>query len=204
MTHMSIYLARHGQDEDNAAGILNGHRDTPLTALGREQAADLARTIIEHKIVLEKIYSSPLQRAFATAQIVAETLKLAMPEKVDLLIERDFGIMSGKPNADIETVCGSDVLKTEKITYFLSPEGAETFPVLLERGKKVLEYFKGQDNILLVTHGDIGKMIYASFYNLPWREVLSDFHFGNSELLLLQEASNPEARRLYITKQFNS
>lgn len=204
MTHMSIYLARHGQDEDNAAGILNGHRDTPLTALGREQAADLARTIIEHKIVLEKIYSSPLQRAFATAQIVAETLKLSMPEKVDLLIERDFGIMSGKPNADIETVCGSDVLKTEKITYFLSPEGAETFPVLLERGKKVLEYFKGQDNILLVTHGDIGKMIYAAFYNLPWREVLSDFHFGNSELLLLQEASNPEARRLYITKQFNS
>lgn len=201
---MPIYLARHGQDEDNAAGILNGHRDTPLTALGREQAADLARTIIEHKIVLEKIYSSPLQRAFATAQIVAETLKLSMPEKVDLLIERDFGIMSGKPNADIETVCGSDVLKTEKITYFLSPEGAETFPVLLERGKKVLEYFKGQDNILLVTHGDIGKMIYAAFYNLPWREVLSDFHFGNSELLLLQEASNPEARRLYITKQFNS
>ncbi len=201
---MSIYLARHGQDEDNAAGILNGHRDTPLTALGREQAADLARTIVEHKIVLEKIYSSPLQRAFATAQIVAATLKLSMPEKVDLLIERDFGIMSGKPNTDIETVCGSDVLKTEKITYFLSPEGAETFPVLLERGKKVLEYFKGQDNILLVTHGDIGKMIYAAFYNLPWREVLSDFHFGNTELLLLKEASNPEARRLYITKQFNS
>lgn len=201
---MPLYLARHGQDEDNAAGILNGHRDTPLTALGREQAAHLAATIVEHNIHLEKIYSSPLQRAFVTAEIVAETLGLPAPEKVELLIERDFGIMSGKLNTDIEAICGSDVLKTEMITYFLSPEGAETFPVLLERGKKVLECFKGQDNILLLTHGDIGKMIYAVFYNLSWEEVLRDFHFGNTELLLLKEDSNPEERRLYVTKQFNS
>ncbi len=201
---MPLYLARHGQDEDNAANILNGHRDTPLTTLGREQAAHLAATIIEHKIKLEKIYSSPLQRAFQTAEIVAKTLDLPAPEKVELLIERDFGIMSGKLNTDIEAICGSEVLKTEKITYFLSPEGAETFPVLLERGKKVLEYFKGQDNILLLTHGDIGKMIYAAFYNLSWEEVLRDFHFGNTELLLLDEDSAREERRLYITKQFNS
>lgn len=201
---MPIYLARHGQDEDNAANILNGHRDTPLTALGREQAAHLAATIVQHKIQIEKIYSSPLQRAFQTAEIVAETLHLPAPEKVELLIERDFGIMSGKLNTDIEAICGSEVLKTEKITYFLSPEGAETFPVLLARGKKVLEYFKGQDNILLLTHGDIGKMIYAAFYNLSWEEVLRDFHFGNTELLLLEEGSAREERRLYITHQFNS
>lgn len=29
-----IYLARHGQDKDNSEGILNGHRDTPLTDIG--------------------------------------------------------------------------------------------------------------------------------------------------------------------------
>lgn len=31
---LNLYLARHGQDEDNARSILNGRRDTPLTLLG--------------------------------------------------------------------------------------------------------------------------------------------------------------------------
>lgn len=44
---LTIYLARHGQDEDNANGILNGQRDNPLTKIGREQAAALARKIKE-------------------------------------------------------------------------------------------------------------------------------------------------------------
>lgn len=35
---MKIYLARHGQNEDN----LNGHRDVPLTDLGRAQAHEAA------------------------------------------------------------------------------------------------------------------------------------------------------------------
>lgn len=28
-----IYLVRHGQDKDNADGILNGHRNMPLTEI---------------------------------------------------------------------------------------------------------------------------------------------------------------------------
>jgi len=31
---MKILIARHGQDEDNAKDILNGHRDMPLTEKG--------------------------------------------------------------------------------------------------------------------------------------------------------------------------
>ena len=40
---MKIYLVRHGQNVDNKNGILNGHRDLPLTDLGYEQALNLAR-----------------------------------------------------------------------------------------------------------------------------------------------------------------
>lgn len=39
---LKIYIARHGQNEDNANGILNGHRDLPLTSLGERQAYELA------------------------------------------------------------------------------------------------------------------------------------------------------------------
>ena len=90
----TIYIARHGQNEDNVRGILNGHRDLPLTDLGRQQARQLARHIKDRELVFDAVYASPLGRAFETAAIVAAALGLAEPIVHDDLIERDFGIMT--------------------------------------------------------------------------------------------------------------
>lgn len=166
---LKIYLARHGQDQDNAMGILNGHRDKPLTDLGISQAHIVADKAKEKNLTFDVIYSSPLKRTFQTASIIGETLKIDNIIKLDGLIERDFGVMTGQAVPDIERMCAPDIIKAEKITYFLSPEGAETFPDLINRGKNLLDNIqtKHQDgSILLVTHGDIGKMIYAAYYNL--------------------------------------
>ena len=57
---LKIYLVRHGQDVDNENGILNGHRDSALTAIGLTQARELAAFIKEHNISFAKVYSSPL------------------------------------------------------------------------------------------------------------------------------------------------
>ncbi|MBU6214786.1 phosphoglycerate mutase family protein [Patescibacteria group bacterium] len=203
---LKIYLARHGQNEDNANGILNGHRDLPLTELGRRQAQNLADGIKEVGLSFDVIYASPLSRAYDTAVVVTNTLALSKPEVLPSIIERDFGIMTGKPAADIEKYCGPEVVKTNTITYFLSPEGAETFPVLFERARQALAdiHAKHSDgSALLVTHGDIGKMLYAAYYDVPWMNVLSMFHFGNSELLLLaQDSSVGDAHVIHI-EQFN-
>lgn len=203
---LKIYIARHGQNEDNANGILNGHRDRPLTEIGRKQAHALADGIKKTQLVVDNIYTSPLCRAFETATIVSEVLELSKPEIMQNLIERDFGIMTGKPVGDIEKYCGLNILKTNTITYFLSHEGAETFPVLLERGKLVLTELQSKHengSVLLVTHGDIGKMIYASYYNLPWTDILTSFHFGNSELLLLASDSKAEDSHIIHIEQHN-
>jgi len=202
-----IFLARHGQNEDNAQGILNGHRDLPLTALGLEQADVLAKKIQSSDLEISKVFSSPLQRAYVTAEIVSDILGIDKPEKVDLLIERDFGIMTGRPGKDIAELCAPDIIQSETITYFLSPEGAETFPQLLERAQQVLklltEKSSGQ-NILVVCHGDIGKMIYAAYYEVEWRQVLTDFHFGNSDVLLLAPNTAVEDRHFHRRKQYNA
>lgn len=71
---MNIYVVRHGQDEDNANGILNGHRDMPLTELGKEQAKQLAQKIKDTNIVFDKAYSSPLQRAYITGKTITDVL----------------------------------------------------------------------------------------------------------------------------------
>ena len=201
-----IYLARHGQDEDNANGILNGQRDRPLTALGVEQAQMLAKKIQSLELNIHKILSSSLQRAYKTAEIVAETLGLEKPTPLNLLGERDFGVMTGEPVKDITTRCSPNIIISDPIIYFLSPEGAETFPDLLVRAQKILDHIdqnESSEPILLVTHGDIGKMIYCQFYQLDWQDVLKQFHFGNSEVLLLEKDSRPEDRHLHKTIQHN-
>jgi broad specificity phosphatase PhoE len=204
---LKIYLARHGQDLDNANGILNGQRDEPLTEKGIEQAREVAQKIKDINLTFDKIYSSPLQRAFRTAWVIAETLNLPKPEIMDQLTERDFGVMTGQLQSKIREMCSPNILETEKVTYFLSPEGAETFPNLLKRAEGVLGAVQASNkdgNVLLVTHGDFGKMLYAAYYKLNWEDVLKMFHFGNSDLLLLSEDSKPEDVHVFKIKQFNS
>jgi len=203
---LRIYLARHGQDWDNANGILNGQRDKTLTETGIDQANQLAQKIKNTNLKFDAIYSSPLQRAFKTAEIISDILNLPKPTKLDDLIERDFGVMTGERVKDIEKMCAPDILKTNTITYFFSPQNGETFPQLVERAKKLLDFIKNKykdGSILLVTHGDIGKMIYAAYYQLDWLKILTMFHFGSSELLLLAPDSKAEDSHVFKIDQFN-
>ena len=201
---MNIYIARHGENEDNANGILNGHRDLPLTLKGYDQARFLGDKIKETGIVFNKIYSSPLTRAAETAIIVARKIGISNLEYHEALIERDFGVMTGLKVSQIEEVCGDRVIKAEHITYFLDPPEAETFLDLLARANKFLleleANYADNENILLVCHGDIGKMIYADFYGLEWRDVLVNFHFGNCDLLLVSRDSPKEDAHVFEFK----
>jgi broad specificity phosphatase PhoE len=201
-----IYIVRHGQDQDNANGLLNGHRDTSLTKIGLEQANQIAQKIKDSNLSFDKVYSSPLERAYKTAEIIADAINSPKPDQLDLLIERDFGIMSGHKVTDIDILCSPHTLKTNTITYFLEAEGAETFPQVQDRARKFLEFIQNNhtdESILLVTHGDLGKMLYAEYYNLDWQEVLKSFHFGNSEMLLLSPDSSPENTHIFNIDQYN-
>jgi broad specificity phosphatase PhoE len=203
----NIYLVRHGQDEDNSNGLLNGHRNTPLTDIGRQQAHDLSQKIKISNISCNIVLTSPLKRASETAEIICNALDWATPIVEPLLIERNFGIMTGLPQSKIIKICSPEIINTKTITYFLSPSGAETFPDLITRSKKLLEklnkyYIK--DNVMLVTHGDFGKMLYAAYYDLDWVEVLKQFHFGNSEMILLSPDSPANDVHVFKIKQYNT
>jgi probable phosphoglycerate mutase len=68
---MDILLVRHGESEGNAQERMQGHSDFPLTARGREQAQLLSGWLAAHGIEWEKLYASPLKRAWATAEVLA-------------------------------------------------------------------------------------------------------------------------------------
>jgi len=47
-------------------------------------------------------------------------------------------------------------------------------------------------------------MIYAQYYDLDWERVLTQFHFGNCDLLLLSENSPADESHVFKVQQHNS
>ena len=187
---MKLLLIRHGQDEDNAKGILNGRRNTALTKFGIRQASAAAQELKKYDIDI--IYASPLARAYQTAQIISNIIAVDTVIVDQHLIERDFGILAGKPVADIPRYADK-IIVADKINYFLKVDGAETFPELYDRAWRILVDIQSRhsDNtILMVTHGDIGKMIRGVFYGLDWKESLQAPYFDNAEIIELSNKVN--------------
>ncbi|SCU64838.1 phosphoglycerate mutase protein, putative [Trypanosoma equiperdum] len=182
-----VHVCRHGQDEDNRDGLLNGRRDRPLTALGREQASEVALRLKNGGVSYDVILASPLQRAYETACAIGRALDLVV-ETDEELTERDFGILAGKPVSDIRKYAGENVLQGDKVLYFLEVEGAETFDECFNRAarllKRVDERFSGK-RVLLVCHGDIGKMVQAVRKNITWRDALLLPYMSNTDIVEL-------------------
>jgi len=91
-----LYLVRHC-DVRNPEGVLYGHLpDFPLSDKGVAQAHALGRYFAQRKI--PQIYSSPLDRARETAEIIASYLNSVPIVYTDDLIETRFGLyLQGVP-----------------------------------------------------------------------------------------------------------
>jgi probable phosphoglycerate mutase len=95
----TILLARHGETDWNSERRWQGHADRPLNDVGREQARELAETLVGR--ALDVVYSSDLVRAHETALIVAA--RLGLPVEVDACLrEVDVGDWAGRLLTEIE------------------------------------------------------------------------------------------------------
>ena len=100
-----LNLLRHGQTEFNVKTLLQGRRDSPLTDLGRKQAGMAAAWLKAHNVVPDKVVSSPLGRAMATAGLVAPALlgPDAAVEPCEGIIERSYGTFEEGPHDALPT-----------------------------------------------------------------------------------------------------
>jgi probable phosphoglycerate mutase len=78
-TSVSILLLRHGQSEWNAIHRWQGVADSPLTALGREQAIETGSVLAGMDTAFDTLWSSDLTRAHETATIIGAALGLGEP-----------------------------------------------------------------------------------------------------------------------------
>ncbi|MFH1907463.1 MAG: histidine phosphatase family protein, partial [Chloroflexota bacterium] len=79
----TLFLIRHGDNDYLKKGRLAGQLPgVHLNETGREQAAELARTLAG--VPLKALYSSPLERAVETAEPLAMALRLEVQPRPDL------------------------------------------------------------------------------------------------------------------------
>jgi broad specificity phosphatase PhoE len=159
-----IYLVRHGETELNVAGRHQGHTDSPLTELGRRQARAAGRALAElvrgEGVV---IISSPLGRAVATAQLIAETMGLVEPIVVDSdLSEISMGSAEGLNEAEMnERWPGRRATGAADSLSFEAPDG-ESLESLRSRLERALARARSCDGVcILVSHGVAGRVIRA-------------------------------------------
>jgi broad specificity phosphatase PhoE len=95
---MRLILVRHGQSEGNASGVIQGHRDYGLSALGKRQARATAERL--NSMPMDRILASPLARAAETARIIAGERGIEVEVEASLL-EYDIGEASGLTGPEI-------------------------------------------------------------------------------------------------------
>jgi broad specificity phosphatase PhoE len=183
-----MLLVRHGQSTANAQGIWQGQMDFPLSEEGRRQAS-LAGTGLSGER-FEGLYSSPLSRAFETAEIIRDRTGFA-GEVVPLggLSERHGGILEGHTWAEQEH------RNPELAEKFLAlPEeerwplvGAETDEEVIARFEATLESIRdlhpAGSRLVVVSHGGV------------MRAYLRE-HFGPEVLPGNRRAANASITRL--------
>lgn len=158
---LDVYLLRHGQTQWNADGNRYcGRTDIPLTATGMRQAEAVKEQL--KSISFDAIYSSPLDRAYVTAQIAGGGKAVIKDRR---LIEADFGRWEEKTR---EEFMREDPTLWEKwIEDPLSSRAGGTGETGSEIIQRVDEFFTevanrpAVSNILVVGHNGINRLYLA-------------------------------------------
>lgn len=163
---MKLYVARHGQTQWNAENKVCGRTDQPLTAVGIAQAEALAEKAAG--LGIDLILSSPLQRAYRMAEIVAERCGAELQADARL-IEQDYGIFEGVDRQN------PDFLANKRQFAVRYPGGesmmdlaGRIYPMLWE----IRESYPDK-TVLLACHGGICRVIRTFFVPMTNEEYFS-------------------------------
>ncbi|GAP62180.1 probable phosphoglycerate mutase [Ardenticatena maritima] len=183
-TPTDIWLIRHGETEANASGRLQGQTDTPLSARGRDQAAQLAARLarLARHAPFAALYTSDLQRAAQTAAIIGQALGLE-PHPDSRLREGDLGAWTGKTFEEVRRAFPEECAYIQRTNDPHHPRGGgESYVQMQTRIVAAINEYAARhpgERILVVSHGGVLRTYLAHVLHLPlehaWR-----LHLGNT------------------------
>jgi probable phosphoglycerate mutase len=183
----SIIFLRHGQAKNNIERILTGRTPgIPLTEKGIDQAEKAAK-FLEH-MNISAIYSSPIERAKHTAEIVGKHNSIDVIID-DRLIELDMGKFTGVPYDEIFTSHGNVFMKFYNGELEIAHNGVETFSDVKKRILGIVDHVienHPDQNVVLVTHMDPIKAMLSTVVDLTPTN-LFELVIANASLNIFRE-----------------
>jgi 2,3-bisphosphoglycerate-dependent phosphoglycerate mutase len=174
-----LVLVRHGESQWNLENRFTGWVDVPLTEKGIEEAKKAGDKLKLEKIHFDKAYTSNLQRAQNTLQLILEKLGqtgLAV-EKHEALNERHYGDLQGLNKAETAAKFGDEQVKIWRRSYDVPPPNGES---LKDTAARTLPYFtskimpdlKAGKNVIVAAHGNSLRSIVMDLEHLTKEQVL--------------------------------
>jgi broad specificity phosphatase PhoE len=155
----SIYLVRHGQTAWNKEEIFRGRTDVPLDETGLKQA-ELAAEYFKG-MEIHGIYSSPLARAWQTAEKIAQFHSLRV-QALEGIIDLSFGNWEGHPHEEIKTIDPETYRQWRDEPHLARLPGGESLDEVRIRSmaalEEVIQKHPGK-TLVLVSHRVINKVL---------------------------------------------
>jgi alpha-ribazole phosphatase len=164
---LRLYLIRHGEVNGSASGRLFGRTDVPLSERGKEQSRQLAEVLSTAQ--LSAVYSSDLQRARVTAEIIAKRKNLTVQEN-SAWREIDMGEWEGRTVAALHQEAPELVAQVFKDPASFEYPGGESFAAFVARVQTALDELlltQQRGDLALVAHGGVCRAIIGSVLGVP-------------------------------------
>jgi 2,3-bisphosphoglycerate-dependent phosphoglycerate mutase len=118
-----LVLVRHGQSTWNLENRFTGWTDVGLTDLGRSEALEAGKLLMEGGYVFDVAYTSVLRRAIQTLWIVLEEMNLEWIPVIRAwqLNERHYGALQGLNKAETAEKFGEAQVKAWRRSYDIPP-----------------------------------------------------------------------------------
>jgi broad specificity phosphatase PhoE len=168
-----LYLVRHGTTTMNIENRYRGRRDIPLDAQGYQDAVDAARFLGARGI--SAVYTGPLRRTIATAQIIADAAGVPDIRMLHGLINLDYGAWEGMTSeeAAMYDPVAFNLYRTSPLQA-VCPHG-ERLNQAQDRMLEAIRLMGGRhagESVVAISHAVMIRLVMSSILNLPgedWR-----------------------------------
>lgn len=182
---MLCYLVRHGKDDDTIRGGWSNHG---LTTSGIVQVHELAKELIAQNMKISCIYSSDLERAKETANILGDYLKCP------IMLTSEFREVNNGDLAGMKNELADDKypgLYWAALGYEECYPNGESPKMFFERIKTAWLEFKSKvaqssEDVLLVTHGGVMEVILCIENGIGFSNKVRHFSTPNAKAIAIK------------------
>jgi phosphoserine phosphatase len=156
---MRLFALRHGETDWTRDRRFSGSRDLPLTPRGQRQAKALADTLASEPV--SAVYASPLERARATAEVIARSHRRPVMVEASLR-EMEFGDWEGLTRNEVDERWPETAALWRTSPERATPRGGESLLDVADRVGKALQQIRdrhAEGTVVVVSHAIVLRLI---------------------------------------------